>query len=113
MANHNHRYVHTLANADPAQKAATTSTLSPAFLDNLSTLLPPWIPPGNMPYEVYSPAYLRWMPVEASYAHEVRRDRRILIRAPGVDGSNQDLHIATLLLEEDTLNTRLAPRSLD
>ncbi|KAK6984391.1 hypothetical protein R3P38DRAFT_3197392 [Favolaschia claudopus] len=51
------------------------------------------------------------MPVEASYAHEVRRDRRILIRAPVVDGSNQDLHIATLLLEEDTLNTCLAPRS--
>ncbi|KAK7057476.1 hypothetical protein R3P38DRAFT_2841208 [Favolaschia claudopus] len=115
---HPHWFQMTPSPPAPAPQESVSFTLidfaesgRPGTVQTVTTSSDWWIRPGNMPYETYSTTYLRWMPVEASYAHEVRRGRRILIRAPGIDGSNQDLHIATLLLEDETLNTRLAPRS--
>ncbi|KAK7013026.1 hypothetical protein R3P38DRAFT_3581695 [Favolaschia claudopus] len=58
-----------------------------------------WSRPGDRRYEVFSPDFARWMEVEPTYAHDLRTRRRVLIRSPGVDGLDQDEHIAALLSE--------------
>ncbi|KAJ7256317.1 hypothetical protein C8J57DRAFT_1344415 [Mycena rebaudengoi] len=71
-----------------------------------------WIRPGTQPYEAYSADYFRWMPVPASYPHNLRRQRRLLIRSRGITGSNEDEHIARLLSEADSDTDQLFPLSL-
>ncbi|KAJ7806690.1 hypothetical protein B0H14DRAFT_2610257 [Mycena olivaceomarginata] len=58
-----------------------------------------WVSPGDRPYDTYSIQFSRWMPVEAAYSHSLRDHRRILIRSRGVTGSDEDVHIATLVAE--------------
>ncbi|KAJ6540762.1 hypothetical protein B0H19DRAFT_1269303 [Mycena capillaripes] len=71
---------------------------------------PYWTRPGTEPYECYSADYSTWMQVEACYIHNVRKPPRILVRSMGVTGSDEALHIQTLVAENARRADMNSPR---
>ncbi|KAK7029186.1 hypothetical protein R3P38DRAFT_2524733 [Favolaschia claudopus] len=59
-----------------------------------------WIRPGSQPYECYSTEFARWMQVKPGYPHQLHPHCRLLIKARGVVGSDEEHHIAMLAAEE-------------
>ncbi|KAF7372243.1 hypothetical protein MVEN_00083800 [Mycena venus] len=79
----------------------------PAILRAMHSSNWDWVRPGDRPYDAYSVAFSRWMPVEAAYSHNLRHRQRILIRSRGVTRSDEDVHIATLVAEVQVYENKL------